>query len=287
MCPMGWYEKIALALRPSGFRGSSSRPMPISSIRSRPTTQPLNFELHPFGRPIAVTHIAGNLARDMERKGEAEMIDFALGGAGQGLRLATCASGSSKATTTHWSSDPYINGAYSCAKPGHADARRLFAEPIHERIFLAGEHVHPTAMATAHGAYRDRNCCGAQGHDRPAGAGNARAATRCGCRRKQIGHRQGSFLYDRQRSLARNKQEVRLECRGTRMAGRLARRGRRQGPMGTGTGRAVRRQSRARTPPDLDELIKQGSGQPQEHPATGGRGTWIIPLLAGPRLHRL
>jgi len=58
-----------------------------------------------------------------------------------------------KATATHWSADPYINGAYSCAKPGRADARKAFAEPVHERIFLAGEHVHQTRMATAHGAY--------------------------------------------------------------------------------------------------------------------------------------
>ena len=58
-----------------------------------------------------------------------------------------------KSATTHWSSDPYINGAYSCAKPGRADSRRAFVEPIHERVFMAGEHVHQTFFATAHGAY--------------------------------------------------------------------------------------------------------------------------------------
>src|SRR5437867_9360293 len=58
-----------------------------------------------------------------------------------------------KATATHWSADPHIGGAYSCAKPGRADARRAFAEPLHDRVFLAGEHVHLTKMATAHGAY--------------------------------------------------------------------------------------------------------------------------------------
>jgi monoamine oxidase len=58
-----------------------------------------------------------------------------------------------KAAATHWSSDVFINGAYSCAKPGHGDARKAFANPIRERIFLAGEHVHPTFQATAHGAF--------------------------------------------------------------------------------------------------------------------------------------
>src|SRR5262249_36055744 len=117
-----------------------------------PTTHPLNFELHPFGRPIAITHIAGDFARDMERQGEAGMIDFALAALvrafGSDLRKRV-----KKAVTTHWSSDVFINGAYSCAKPGHGDARKAFATPIRERIFLAGEHVHPIFQATAHGAF--------------------------------------------------------------------------------------------------------------------------------------
>jgi monoamine oxidase len=55
--------------------------------------------------------------------------------------------------TSQWTVDPAIGGAYSCAKPGKAKARAVFSEPIHERVFLAGEHVHQHFMATAHGAY--------------------------------------------------------------------------------------------------------------------------------------
>jgi monoamine oxidase len=149
--PMGWYEKIAIAFDRPVFQGLEVSYADIFDPVS-PDTQPLNFELHPFGRPISVTHIGGDLARDMEREGEPAMIAFALDtlirAFGSGLRRHVV-----KAAATHWSSDPHINGAYSCAKPGHADARKLFAEPIHERILLAGEHVHQTAMATAHGAY--------------------------------------------------------------------------------------------------------------------------------------
>lgn len=149
--PMGHYEKIAIAFDGKVFEGFE---MPYADIFDpvAPTTQPLNFELHPFGRPIAITHIAGHFARDMERQGEAAMIDFALAALvrafGSDLRKRV-----KKASTTHWSSDIFINGAYSCAKPGHGDARKAFAAPIRERIFLAGEHVHATFQATAHGAF--------------------------------------------------------------------------------------------------------------------------------------
>jgi monoamine oxidase len=49
--------------------------------------------------------------------------------------------------------DEHIGGAYSGAAPGKAEARKVFSEPVHDRIFLAGEHVHQHYMATVHGAY--------------------------------------------------------------------------------------------------------------------------------------
>jgi monoamine oxidase len=149
--PMGYYEKIAIGFDGKVFDGFD---MPYADIFDpvAPTTHPLNFELHPFGRPIAISHIAGHFARDMERDGEAGMIDFATSALvrafGADLRKRI-----KKATTTHWSSDIFINGAYSCAKPGKGDVRKAFATPIAERIFLAGEHVHPYFQATAHGAF--------------------------------------------------------------------------------------------------------------------------------------
>jgi len=149
--PMGYYEKIAIGFDGKVFDGFD---MPYADIFDpvAPTTHPLNFELHPFGRPIAISHIAGHFARDMERDGEAGMIDFATSALvrafGADLRKRI-----KRATTTHWSSDIFINGAYSCAKPGKGDVRKAFATPIAERIFLAGEHVHPYFQATAHGAF--------------------------------------------------------------------------------------------------------------------------------------
>jgi monoamine oxidase len=149
--PMGWYEKIAIGFDRQVFDRYTQSYADIIDIETS-EVPPFNFELHPFGRPIAVTHIAGNWARELEKAGEGQMVDLALEALvkafGSNIRKHV-----TKGVTTHWSSDPFIDGAYACAKPGKADMRREFAQPIHDRLFLAGEHVHQTFNATAHGAY--------------------------------------------------------------------------------------------------------------------------------------
>jgi monoamine oxidase len=146
--PMGWYEKIAIGFDQRVFEEKIATYADIVAADSTP----LNFELHPFGRPIAITHIAGNQARDMESTGEQGMVDFALNALvaafGSDIRQHVV-----RGTTTHWSSDSFVNGAYACAKPGKAELRKRFSMAIHDRIFLAGEHVHLSFNATAHGAY--------------------------------------------------------------------------------------------------------------------------------------
>ncbi len=149
--PMGWYEKVAFAFDGQVFTGID---VPFVDIFDpvAPETRPLNFELHPFGRPIAVTHFGGGVARELAAQGEAAMKAFALEtlvrAFGSDIQKRVVAS-----ATSRWTNDPFIGGAYSCAKPGRAAARKAFSEPVHERIFLAGEHVHQQHMATAHGAY--------------------------------------------------------------------------------------------------------------------------------------
>jgi monoamine oxidase len=146
--PMGWYEKIAISFDRQVFdqRTGSYADMVNEG------EHPLNFELHPFGRPIAVTHVAGSAALELERQGEKAMIDFALAALerafGSGIRKRVA-----RGTTSGWTADSFINGAYSCARPGKAENRRHFRHAVHDRIFLAGEHTHPWFFATAHGAY--------------------------------------------------------------------------------------------------------------------------------------
>lgn len=149
--PMGWFEKVAFAFDGPVFESQDN---PFADIFDpvAADARPLNFELHPFGRPIAVVHMAGSVGRQLLGEGEEAMKAFALEtiekAFGHGIRKRIVAS-----ATSNWGNDPFIGGAYSCAKPGKAKARAVFSEPVHERVFLAGEHVHQHFMATAHGAY--------------------------------------------------------------------------------------------------------------------------------------
>jgi monoamine oxidase len=146
--PMGWYEKIALAFDGPVFGGHGSSYADIA----RDDSLPLNFELNPFDRPIAVTHVAGSAALELNRAGPQAMEDYALealvAAFGSDLRSRV-----TRRAVTTWSADPFINGAYACAKPGQAHLRQRFVAPVHERVFLAGEHTHQSFNATAHGAY--------------------------------------------------------------------------------------------------------------------------------------
>jgi monoamine oxidase len=53
---------------------------------------------------------------------------------------------------TRWVHDTFSQGAYSAAKPGHAEARAVLAAPVEDRIFFAGEATSPHFFSTAHGA---------------------------------------------------------------------------------------------------------------------------------------
>lgn len=149
--PMGYGEKVALAFDRRVFEGSE---IPFADVFDPVAveTRPLNFELHPFGRPIAVAHVGGSVAKELSEAGVEEMKIFAIDtlakAFGSAIRKRIIAS-----ATTGWTRDADIGGAYSGARPGKSAARKVFAEPLHERIFLAGEHVHQRYMATVHGAY--------------------------------------------------------------------------------------------------------------------------------------
>jgi monoamine oxidase len=148
---MGYGEKVALGFDRKVFEGFE---IPFADVFDpvAPETKPLNFELHPFGRPIAVAHLGGSFARELAAAGVPAMKEFAIDtlvkAFGADIRKRIVAS-----ATTGWTMDEQIGGAYSGALPGKAGARKVFSEPVHDRLLLAGEHVHPRYMATVHGAY--------------------------------------------------------------------------------------------------------------------------------------
>lgn len=148
---MGYGEKVALGFDRKVFEGFE---IPFADVFDpvAPETKPLNFELHPFGRPIAVAHVGGSVAKELAKAGPETMRGFAVEtlvkAFGADIRQRIVAS-----ATTGWTMDEHIGGAYSGAAPGKAEARKAFSEPVYDRLFLAGEHVHRHYMATVHGAY--------------------------------------------------------------------------------------------------------------------------------------
>ena len=145
--PMGWFEKAAFAFDGDVFGSHKDTVVDIFD-----PAMPMAFALNPFGQPTAIGLVAGYTARDLALAGDAALTEFAMAALvrafGSGLRKRVA-----KTAVTHWASDPFIGGAYSCARPGYGHVRVRFGETVHDRIFMAGEHASMDSMATAHGAY--------------------------------------------------------------------------------------------------------------------------------------
>jgi monoamine oxidase len=97
-----------------------------------------DFECWTFGRDLVVANFGGDHARRITADGDAAALAATLDAFVRvvGGSARTSFSGGS---VHAWHRDPYSLGCYSHCLPGHADARAKLAEPIAERIFLAGE----------------------------------------------------------------------------------------------------------------------------------------------------
>ncbi len=110
------------------------------------------YQIRPHGWPVIGGYFGGNLGRELEADGGKAMVEFALDelgglfGAGIRRRLTPLAQSA-------WVGDPYANGSYSCALPGHADDRLTLMAPVEERLFFAGEACSVNFFGTAHAAY--------------------------------------------------------------------------------------------------------------------------------------
>jgi monoamine oxidase len=144
--PLGVDDKVMLRLdggealpKDAGLRGATMR------------TAMGSFHIKPFGQPCIEGFFGGSFARELEDAGEgamaAQAIDEVVAMLGSDYR--------SKLTPlveSHWANDPFAQGAYSAALPGHAGARAVLAAPVDGRLFFAGEATSPNFFSTAHGA---------------------------------------------------------------------------------------------------------------------------------------
>ena len=104
------------------------------------------------GSTLCVIDVAGNFGRDLSGKGEAAMIDFAIGWL-TGLYGTDFKTIVKRRHATRWDSEPWILGAASVAAPGGQSARKIMQEPLSGRIFFAGEAAHETLWGTVAGAW--------------------------------------------------------------------------------------------------------------------------------------
>jgi monoamine oxidase len=108
------------------------------------------FALPDAAGPIVLAFNAGDRGRWVESSSPADLVAGALPIA---RRLFGDDASPVEVRTSNWTLDPYALGAYSFHAPGSglADRRRL-AEPIGDRLYLAGEAVGVNNPATVTGA---------------------------------------------------------------------------------------------------------------------------------------
>lgn len=147
---MGAYTKIALRLDPAKVDPAALGDA-VSVITGGAT---IYFEIGPFGRPIAVANLGGDLARNLCRAGEPAAV--ALATERLGVILGSKALGAVQAgRLAGWWTDPYAQGSYSIVNPGHAEARDRLREPVGGRVFFAGEALAGGGAMTVGGATLD------------------------------------------------------------------------------------------------------------------------------------
>ena len=148
--PCGTYEKIAIALDHYPFDPQDNEAVwinPDSGIN------PVYFQIARGDQPMLIAHVAGSQARDLVNAGAKAMVDFATQNLttafGSNIQNLICGT-----ATTSWQTNCFIQGGYSCARPGAGDNRRNMIELDTGVIAFAGEAFSLPWYGTAHGAYQ-------------------------------------------------------------------------------------------------------------------------------------
>lgn len=106
-----------------------------------------------MGANMASMLVGGQLALDLEAGGKQVIDAFAR----EAVRLTfgwRTAKAITQTVCNPWGTDQWAMGSWTMARPGGAAAREtLTEEPIHGRIYLAGEPFDRQKYATAHGAF--------------------------------------------------------------------------------------------------------------------------------------
>ncbi|MBB6254266.1 flavin monoamine oxidase family protein [Nitrospirillum iridis] len=130
----GLVNRIALGYKPDSLDCD-----PFTALdQVRGDGRVLDLCLRPFGRDLAFATVGGDLARQLEQAKDHEAVDLVRDAVADVFGSLT----RRQVTAWHvsrWGADPYSLGSMTAAKPGHAEARRVLAEPVGDRLCFAGE----------------------------------------------------------------------------------------------------------------------------------------------------
>lgn len=152
--PMGLAMKVALRAN-----GPDRLDLPLHCSVERQVARRgdrlVPFQCWPYSRDYVQGWIGGAAAWELAEAGDAAAVDFAL----ERLRVIF---GSrvdrlfrrGGYLVTHWEADPFVRGAYSWVRVGHADARERLGQPLSDgHLLFAGEACHDGLAGTLAGAW--------------------------------------------------------------------------------------------------------------------------------------
>lgn len=122
----------------------------VHFVRTQSSAEIGSYATRPSGQEVLLAYFGGPLARELESRGELEA--FARDELGQ-MFGAAFVRGIEQTLITNWTRDVWSQGCYSYAKPGRARSRERLSEPVHERVFFAGEACSIDQFGTIQGAW--------------------------------------------------------------------------------------------------------------------------------------
>ncbi len=149
--PMGCLSKIALQFDGENF-GLAPDSWLAYAVPDEMPAEACYFLNFPFGFDVMIGFVGGDFGRALSAAGSEAAIDFALGELVQ--RVGSKARDHFvKGTLADWTQNPWTQGAYAAARPGHYRARADLAKPLGERLFFAGDSVATPYVSLCGGAF--------------------------------------------------------------------------------------------------------------------------------------
>ncbi|MEM7172921.1 MAG: NAD(P)/FAD-dependent oxidoreductase [Pseudomonadota bacterium] len=149
--PMGLLNKITLQFDGERFGFAPNKWLSYWVPNDMPA-KACYFLTFPFGFDIMIGFIGGDFGWELSAAGEEAAVDFALE---EVVKLVGSKARNHfvKGHLTGWASNPWTQGAYAAARPGHYQARIDLGQPEGDRLYFAGEAVAIPYVQLCGGAY--------------------------------------------------------------------------------------------------------------------------------------